>query len=352
MLAAPTTLDTVLDLQAVEELKAGAPVSVAEAFTDANPAPLVLVVEDNADMNAFIAASLRQRYRVATAGDGRTGLEQALALAPDLILSDVMMPVMTGDEMVAELRRHPEMAGVPIVMLTAKSDEALRMKLLREGVQGYLNKPFGVEELLARVDGLLTERLRGVEQLRASEARFEATFEQAAVGILQMAPDGRFLRVNRRLCEILGYDEAELLARTFRDISHSDDLSTSVARVRQMLAGEIAGFTADKRYLHKDGRTVWGHVSASMVRKTDGTPDYMIAVIEDTSERMAAEEELRRRNEELERFDRASTGREVEMIGLKRQVNELSSRLGLAPPHDLSFLGEAGQGTRHEGDGT
>ncbi|MDX9707431.1 MAG: PAS domain S-box protein, partial [Azospira sp.] len=337
---AATALDAVIEKQVVEELAATG--MAATSDTDATyAAPLVLIVEDNVDMNAFIADTLRTRYRVASARDGRAGLEKALALAPDLILADVMMPVMSGDAMVLELRRYPELAGVPIVMLTAKADDALRVKLLQAGVQDYLAKPFTVEELLARVDGLIRERQRTDAQLQASEARFEATFEQAAVGIALVAPDGHWLRVNGKLCDIVGYTPDELMGMSFQDITHPDDLDTDLDYVHRMLAHEIDTYSLEKRYLRKDASLVWINLTVALVWKPDGAPDYFISVIEDISARKAAEMELRRRNEELERFDRAATGRELLMIELKREINALAQELGRVPPHDLSFVDRA-----------
>jgi signal transduction histidine kinase len=117
--------------------------------------PLILVVEDNADLNRFITKTLSGLYRVASAMDGQEGLEKALKLNPDLILSDVMMPRMSGDQMVEELRRHPHMKQIPIVLLTAKADDSLRVKMLSGGVQDYLVKPFSAQELKARVSNLI-----------------------------------------------------------------------------------------------------------------------------------------------------------------------------------------------------
>jgi PAS domain S-box-containing protein len=332
---ATSHLDPEVGRQARDELATPA---LMPAPADAPPdAPLVLVVEDNADMCAFIADTLRPRYRVASARDGRAGLEQALALVPDLILADIMMPVMTGDAMVLELRKRPELTDVPIVMLTARADDDLRVKLLQAGVQDYLAKPFSVAELLARVDGLLAERRRRTGQLRQSEARFEATFEQAAVGIALVAPDGRWLKVNRKLCAIAGYSPEELLSKTFQDITHPDDLKADLDLMRRMLAREVDTRTLEKRYLRKDGSIVWINLTVSLVRKNDGEPDYFIAVIEDISTRKSAEAELKKRNAELERFDRASIGRELQMIELKRQANQMARELGRTPPHDLSF---------------
>lgn len=335
---AENRLDPVIERQAAEELATRAANEVANATDSAtHDAPLVLIVEDNADMNAFIADALRQRYRVARARDGRAGLEQALALTPDLILADIMMPVMSGDAMVLELRKQPELAGVPIVMLTARADDDLRVKLLRAGVRDYLAKPFSVAELLARVEGLLAERRRNIEQLRQSETRFEATFEQAAVGIALVAPDGRWLRVNRKLCAIVGYTPDELMTKTFQDITHPDDLDADLDQVRRMLAKEIDTYALEKRYVRKDGGRVWIDLTVALVWKPDDGPDYFISVIEDISARKSAEAKLRQRNSELERFDRASIGRELQMIELKRQVNELARELGRAAPYDLTF---------------
>jgi signal transduction histidine kinase len=127
--------------------------------------PLVLVVEDNPDMNRFIAATLAPELRVVTALDGLEGLEKALLLRPDLVVSDVMMPALPGDALVRELRSRPELDGTPIILLTAKSDDALRARLLHEGAQDYLTKPFFAEELRARAHNLVSmKRAREILQ--------------------------------------------------------------------------------------------------------------------------------------------------------------------------------------------
>ncbi|MCT7982508.1 ATP-binding protein [Laspinema sp. A4] len=127
--------------------------------------PLILIVEDNREMNRFISDILGRDYQIATAFNGEQGWEQALALHPDLILSDVMMPEIGGDRLVSLLRSNPDFANVSIIMLTAKDDDDLRVQLLREGVQDYLMKPFSVEELRARVgNAIAIKRVRDVLQ--------------------------------------------------------------------------------------------------------------------------------------------------------------------------------------------
>src|SRR5437667_132202 len=90
------------------------------------------------------------------------------------------------------------------------------------------------------------------EQLRESEERFRATFEQAAVGMAHVGTDGSWLRINQRLCDIVGFDRDELLGRTFQDITHPDDLEPDLALVGKLLAGEVSSFTMEKRYVRKD----------------------------------------------------------------------------------------------------
>lgn len=134
------------------------------------------------------------------------------------------------------------------------------------------------------------ERLREAQE--RTETRFEATFEQAAVGIALLDPDGRWLRVNRKLCDIVGYRPDELLSKSFQDITHPDDLSSDLEFVGQVLAGEINTYTLEKRYLRKDGSIVWINLSVSLARQPDGSPDYFISVVEDISARKEAEANL------------------------------------------------------------
>lgn len=136
-----------------------------------------------------------------------------------------------------------------------------------------------------------------------NERRFRATFEQAAVGIAHVAPDGRWLRINRRLCEVVGYTREELLARTLQDITHPDDLDADLGYVRQMLARQIETYSTQKRYLRKDGSIVWISLTVALVWTDDGGPDYFMSVVEDISARKAAEEAL---HESEERFRRES----------------------------------------------
>jgi PAS domain S-box-containing protein len=145
-----------------------------------------------------------------------------------------------------------------------------------------------------------TEQKQAEQELREREERFRATFEQAAVGIAHTALDGRWLRVNHKLCDILGYTREELLEKTFEEITYPDDLEPTLGYRRQLLAGEIGSFSMEKRYIRKDGSIVWGNLTASLGREPSGEPDYVIHVIEDITDRKRTEEELKEASREIE----------------------------------------------------
>jgi len=136
--------------------------------------PLILIVEDHPEMRQFIREVLSTDYRTTEAFNGREGLEKALSLHPDLILSDMMMPEVSGAQMVEMLRKDSAMDAIPILMLSAKADDDARIRLLREGAQDYLLKPFATEELRARVGNLVALK-QTREQLMERNERLKKT---------------------------------------------------------------------------------------------------------------------------------------------------------------------------------
>jgi PAS domain S-box-containing protein len=137
---------------------------------------IVLVVEDNREMNKFITQSLTAEYEVISAFDGQEGLQKALHFHPALIVSDIIMPGVSGVQMIAELRKHPEMLQTPILLLSAKEDEELKLQLLEKSAQDFISKPFNERELQVRIRNLISMR-KSAEELRQNEKRLN---EQSA----------------------------------------------------------------------------------------------------------------------------------------------------------------------------
>lgn len=136
-------------------------------------------------------------------------------------------------------------------------------------------------------------------ELEAAEARYRAVFDQVAMGVARVAPDGRFLEVNDRFCAIAGHDRAALLAGDFQTITHPEDLTTDEAAVHTLLAGAQQTYTIEKRYVTAGGETVWVNLTVSLVRSSDGAPDYFVSIIEDIATRKFAEGLQQRHHQQL-----------------------------------------------------
>ena len=127
----------------------------------------------------------------------------------------------------------------------------------------------------------IAERKRHELALAEAEERFRSAFDNAPIGIALVAPDGRFIKVNRSLCELTGHAETALLVRSFQSITHADDLDADLAYVEDVLAGRRRTYQMEKRYYHADGHIIWVMLSVSLVRDAAGLPLYFISQIED-----------------------------------------------------------------------
>lgn len=149
------------------------------------------------------------------------------------------------------------------------------------------------EPMVLSIVNDISERKRVEKDLMESEERFRSTFEQAAVGIAHVSPDGRFIRTNQRFCDIVGYTPDEIVTMTFQDITYPADLQADLDHVRELIEGSIQTYSIEKRYVRKDGSLVWINLTVALLRETDSKPKYFISVIEDIKNRKKAEEALR-----------------------------------------------------------
>jgi signal transduction histidine kinase len=203
----------------------------------------VLVVEDNADMNRFIVQCLSPHYEVASARDGREGLEEALRFRPDLIVSDIMMPNMSGDEMIAELRTLPELAATPILLLSAKADDELKVKLLDDGAQDFIVKPFAEKDLLVRVRNLIGahQTLAQVDGLRkAAENANRAKDEFLAMLGHELRNPLSPIVTALQLMKLQGPDESERARAVIeRQVTHLTRLVDDLLDVSRIARGKV-----------------------------------------------------------------------------------------------------------------
>jgi PAS domain S-box-containing protein len=148
----------------------------------------------------------------------------------------------------------------------------------------------------------ISDRKQAQEALKISEERFRNAFDTKAVGMCLVSPLGEFLKVNPALCNFLGYSETELLEMRFQEITHPDDLSTDLDLLSQLLAGEITHYNLEKRYFTKEQRFIWGYLSVSIVRNSQGELLYFVSQIQDISDRKVMEKNLEESRDKFQRL--------------------------------------------------
>lgn len=245
--------------QTLDELRSR--VAVIAQSSAAGEAPLVLVVEDNADMNSFVCEVLAEEYRVESAFDGKEGLEKALKLRPDLLISDVMMPRMSGEQLVEAVREHSELEKLPILLLTAKADEDLRVRLLASGAQDYVTKPFAPRELKARAANLVTiKRVRDVLE-REIEAQI-GDLEQLAEEVTHRKREMHTALDAMRVAKVQAERASQLRTNFLGLVSH--ELRTPLAALQIQL--ERLQLTAEEHGLSETGHRLMARMQQSTKR--------------------------------------------------------------------------------------
>jgi PAS domain S-box-containing protein len=151
----------------------------------------------------------------------------------------------------------------------------------------------------------VSERKRTEEALRESEDRFRGTFENAAIGIAHLDAQGRCLRANGKLADIIGYAQTDLVGKRLQEVVHPDDLDANIALLGSLMHGDMPSFTMEKRFIREDGSIVWAYLSVSLQRDAAGEPAYYIAIVQNISERKRLEQELRQAKESAEAANRA-----------------------------------------------
>jgi two-component system, cell cycle sensor histidine kinase and response regulator CckA len=276
-----------------------------------NP-PRVLIVDDERANRMLLEVMLGpEGFTVQSASSGEEALRMVQAQPPDLILLDIMMPGMDGYVVAERLKTDPATKNIPIVMVTALDDRNARMLALNAGAEEFLTKPLDRAELALRVKNLLRLKAYGdyhdqygqmlegeigarTADLVASERLYRSTFDAAPVGIIHVGLDGQWLRVNQRMCDLLGYSNEELQSPAIRKLVQVDDVAGEATSFLEMVAGTIDRHVIDeKAYRRRDGSVMCARVYVSVHRGSDGKPHRFIKVIEDITERRVLEAQLR-----------------------------------------------------------
>jgi PAS domain S-box-containing protein len=272
--------------------------------------PRVLVVEDNPDMNCFITQCLARSYEVISAFDGREGLEKALRLHPSLVLSDIMMPNMSGDEMIAEIRKVPELHSTPILLLSAKADEEMMVRLLDQGAQDFIVKPFSEKDLAVRVSNLILAQQARNEAIlsldREHKAREETELQKRLLhSVLMQAPlliavlrgpDHVIELANPPMCEqIWKRQQSELVNRPLFEVIPELRYQIVQPRLQEIYQTGIPyiGKETPVNFERSDGvETLYFNFIYSAIRNIDGQVEGIFVVASDVTAQVLAREQV------------------------------------------------------------
>ncbi len=169
------------------------------------------------------------------------------------------------------------------------------------------NIPLYEQNLMISTVWDVTPQRKAEEELRESEARFRAIFEQAAVGMAIVAISGQFLRVNQKLCDLTGYSEAELLEMDCGDLNHPEEQDLCVEIRQKMARGELTTLSAERRQMNAQHQSIWCHFTVAIIKNGQNIPQYFVAIVQDIQDRKETELELQEAKECAEAANRAKS---------------------------------------------
>jgi PAS domain S-box-containing protein len=262
----------------------------------------VLLVEDNPGDARLLQLTLSEvtsaHFDLTCVGLLSKAMEKLSAGSFDAVLLDLSLPDSQDFDTFTKL--HERFPEVPIVVLSGLSDETLALRAVQEGAQDYLVKgQVNGADLISRSLRYAIERRRAQEALQESEERFRSAFDSTAIGMALVSLDGHWLRVNRALCDIIGYSEQELLATDCYKVTLPEDQEKTWESLQHMLTGGTCARQLEKRYLHKLGHIVWILLNIALVRNAQGEPLYFVNQIQDITAAKYQEEELKKSEEQL-----------------------------------------------------
>jgi PAS domain S-box-containing protein len=260
--------------------------------------PKILLADDNADMREYLRRLLAPRYDVHAVSNGAEALKSAQSHAPDLVLSDIMMPELDGFALIERLRAHPATAATPVILLSARAGEEAKVEGIAAGADDYLIKPFSARELLARVEThvkLAEVRRRAAAEVRESEFRFRRFFEANTFGVAFCDFEGRVLDANESYLRIVGYSQEDLAAGLVRwDRMTPPEFAEANARGHRELRERGVGAPFEKEYIRKDGSRASVLIGGALLAEPwEGQDTYATFCI-DITERKKIEAQLLR----------------------------------------------------------
>lgn len=276
------------------------------------PLRILLIEDSDADATLLLYRLEHAGYDL-TSGRAWDAASMTKALQEsrwDIVICDYVLPSFSGLQAIKLIKEHS--LDLPIIVVSGKVGEEVIVECLKAGAHDYVMKsnltrlPSAVERELREAVSR-REKIAAEMALRDSEERFRSAFAEAAIGMALVALDERIIKVNRAMCLMLGYTEAELLHETVGNLTHPEDVLPCRSKLKELLNQQVQATQVQKRFRHKNGETVWCLVNSSLVRDERREPQYYICQIENVTRRLQLESQLRQ-SQKMEAVGRLASG--------------------------------------------
>lgn len=243
----------------------------------------ILIVDDNSDIADYITRILSSDFLVLIASNGKEGVEKALLVKPDLIISDIMMPIMSGEEMVLEIRKHPALADIPIIMLSAVFDEEVKNRLLKESVQDFINKPFSSDELRYKVLNIIKQSAKQHDALVDVENRYKYALENMLEGCQILNHNWEYIYINPSAEKQNKVKRELLLGQSFTQMWPGIENTDVYKHIKNCMDNRVSNNVYNE-FIFPDGSIGWFELSIHPV------PEGVFILSIDVTARKNAEE--------------------------------------------------------------
>lgn len=259
----------------------------------------ILIVDDNQDITDFLSRSLSPEFLISTASNGQEGFDKALMIKPDLIITDIMMPLMSGDEMVHLIRGNVELSDTPIIMLTAVIDEQLKNKLLKESVQDFLTKPFSVEELQSKVENIIRLNSKQKSKIAEAELRYQYALDNMLEGCQIIGHDWQYLYINDSGAKFGHTTRDGIIGKKVFEVYPNIVEQPIYAKLKYCLENKVRDHF-EIEFIYPDQSKGWVEMSVHPI------PDGIFILSVDTTERRKAQERIKKSEADLKKAQKVA----------------------------------------------
>ena len=281
----------------------------------------ILIIEDNLGDIRVVQEVLKEaldcRYDIDYCHNLSDGLSAMSKKKFDALILDLRLPDSSDLDTLKIIKSYnPE---IPIIVLTIDSNEELGLAAIKVGAQDFFIKGNIQKASLEKSLKFAIERKRLEQKVKTTEDLFEITFEQASVGMSHLTVDKKILKVNQKMCDIVGYNKLELVGKDIDSFTHKDDIQADSNKLNELFKGEIKNYSFEKRLIRKDGTIIWVNITRTLI-KTENNPVIIFSILEDITLKKRTEQIL---NQSFENYKLLAENSPDIIVRLDKNLNFL-----------------------------